>query len=76
MARITEVIADIFDAPEDSVLIREFCAIMILKWKLHTNYKIDACNCQGSWGAGVALAFKERVCYITVVAVFDIVTFL
>ena len=38
---ITEVTGDIFDAPENALL-------------------IHACNCMGSWGAGIAAAFKER----------------
>ena len=36
MAQITEVIEDIFDAPENSVLIRIFCAIKLREWILLT----------------------------------------
>ena len=38
---IREVVGEIFDAPNNAVL-------------------IHACNCQGSWGAGIAKAFKEQ----------------
>jgi ADP-ribose 1''-phosphate phosphatase len=38
---ITEKVGDIFDAPDDTVI-------------------IHACNCVGSWGAGIAAAFRER----------------
>jgi hypothetical protein len=38
---ITEITGDIFDAPDNTVI-------------------IHACNCMGSWGAGIALAFKQR----------------
>jgi ADP-ribose 1''-phosphate phosphatase len=38
---VDEIEGDIFDAPEEAVL-------------------IHACNCQGSWGKGIAKAFKEK----------------
>ncbi|KAF2143851.1 uncharacterized protein K452DRAFT_285889 [Aplosporella prunicola CBS 121167] len=38
---IKETVGDIFDAPDNAVL-------------------IHACNCIGSWGAGIALAFKQK----------------
>jgi ADP-ribose 1''-phosphate phosphatase len=38
---VTEITGDIFDAPDNTVI-------------------IHACNCAGSWGAGIALAFKQR----------------
>ena len=39
--RLEEQVGDIFDAPENSVL-------------------IHACNCEGSWGAGIAAAFRKQ----------------
>lgn len=39
--KIEEHVGDIFDAPENSVL-------------------IHACNCEGSWGGGIAAAFKKN----------------
>jgi ADP-ribose 1''-phosphate phosphatase len=38
---VTEIVGDIFDAPDNTVI-------------------IHACNCLGSWSAGIALAFKQR----------------
>ena len=59
-ARITEAIGDIFEAPENGVLIRtsSFEAFEIDGF---SHIGVDACNCKGSWNAGVALKFKERV---------------
>ena len=56
---VTEHIGDIFAAPEGSVLIRKSTPLALL-------YKADrgpdSNNCQGDWGAGVAAAFKAKVC--------------
>ncbi|KAL9097019.1 MAG: hypothetical protein Q9165_000983 [Trypethelium subeluteriae] len=41
LLNIEEHVGDIFDAPENSVL-------------------IHACNCEGSWGAGIAAAFRKQ----------------
>ncbi|KAF2230093.1 hypothetical protein EV356DRAFT_509385 [Viridothelium virens] len=41
LLQIEEQVGDIFDAPENSVL-------------------IHACNCEGSWGAGIAAAFRKQ----------------
>ena len=41
LLKVEERVGDIFDAPNNSVL-------------------IHACNCEGSWGAGIAAAFKKH----------------
>ena len=28
----------------------------------------DACNAKGHWGKGIALKFREKVCYYSIVA--------
>lgn len=64
---ITEIEGDLFeDSPENSVLIRmspcpfiSYSFISILYWTVIAS--TDACNCQGSWGKGIAKAFKEKV---------------
>ncbi|MCJ1394641.1 ADP-ribose 1''-phosphate phosphatase [Xylographa bjoerkii] len=49
MPRITESTGDIFAAPQNSVLILP-----------DPSFELDACNCRGVWGSGVALEFKKR----------------
>ncbi|KAL8767225.1 MAG: hypothetical protein Q9209_006230 [Squamulea sp. 1 TL-2023] len=57
MAIITERIGDIFESPPNSILIRTDSVPILLLHSL-TPFA-DACNTKGSWGAGVAAAFKK-----------------
>ena len=61
MVNVTEHVGDIFAVPQGSVLIREPQRPSIHVWYSHALTTEDACNCQGSWGSGVAAAFREKV---------------
>lgn len=62
MENITEIEGDLFLAPEGAALIRtSFYATHSYTSDTLTRCFIDACNCQGSWGKGIALEFKNRV---------------
>lgn len=66
---VQETPGDLFDAPNGTALIRENpsfsdCLFFFFfkKKEILTNLiNVDACNCQGAWGAGIARAFRERV---------------
>jgi ADP-ribose 1''-phosphate phosphatase len=54
---VTMILGDLFSAPPNSVLIRNFPTL-----GPHSKVKLtrlDSCNCVGSWRSGVALAFKK-----------------
>lgn len=59
MPIIDEKIADIFDAPRNSILIRTYPLPPLCQAPL-TRQSQDACNTKGAWGAGVALAMRKR----------------
>lgn len=61
---VQETPGDLFDAPNGAALIREnptFSDCLFFKKILTNLVNVDACNCQGVWGAGIARAFRERV---------------
>src|SRR4051794_33871052 len=61
---VTEIPGDLFNAPDGSALIRTYVSIQRRHTlsRLSANISIlDACNCEGIWGAGIALTFRYRV---------------
>lgn len=63
--KISEVQGNLFDAPEDAVLIRSspwhspqagITSDANIQFLL-----IDACNCHGIWGGGIAKTFSMKV---------------
>ena len=60
MPTIIEQIGNIFDAPPRSVLIRKSPTQQLIVRESRSPNLQDACNSQGSWGAGVALALRQK----------------
>lgn len=62
---ITEVEGDLFDAPDGAVLIRTYMRFHLDCFVADVSLlpTKDACNCKGSWGAGIAEAFRDKVSY-------------
>jgi hypothetical protein len=64
---VEEATGNLFDAPDNAVLIREQLNLMARsRW---LNSQTDACNCLGSWGAGIAKSFQNKVEFIYSLAV-------
>jgi hypothetical protein len=75
---VEEATGNLFDAPDNAVLIRE--QLNLIARSRWLNSQTDACNCLGSWGAGIAKAFKTKVEFLdSLAALFiardDLVTF-
>lgn len=56
---IQEVCGDIFDAPDRAVIVRT--SIFLTRRSQQLTFSIDAANCQGVWGYGVAAHLKTAV---------------
>ena len=63
-SHVVETEGDIFNMPPKSILVREWstCCAFGYSFPLTIRCHVDACNCQGVWGAGIAKAVKEKVC--------------
>lgn len=64
---VREIPGDLFNAPMGSGLLRSCYLILSTNLMLCSNLWLmfifpDACNCSGAWGAGIAKAFKQKVC--------------
>lgn len=58
-AAVIETAGDLFEAPENSLLLRE--STRFARYVAMLTIVGDACNCEGRWGAGIAGEMRQRV---------------